>query len=121
MSSYMLPGGLTANAKLGFPAKLDKSKMLILGFPPSGDGTVGVDTTYLRFGCDMGKARLRVATRGGSSVGWHIHDVTVDAATGYVDLPLRVGECLASICRAPLDSTDQGDTPVTVFTWSKGA
>jgi len=119
MSCVQVPAGFGCDSALGAP---NWSKAVTLGFPPNGDPTEGVKATYLRVGCDGGKARLRVATRGGAGTNWAVHDVAVDAAVGPVNVPLAAGVCFASVLRAPFSATDKADAvPVAVWSWSTAA
>lgn len=119
MSYVQIPAGFGCSATLGAP---NWSKAVALGFPPSGDSTEGVKGSYLRVGCDGGKARLRVATRGGAGTSWVVHDVTVDSTVGPVNVPLATGACFASILRAPFSVTDMADAvPVAAWSWSTAA
>lgn len=119
MSYAQIPVGFGCDHSLG---ALNWSKASVLGFPPSGDTAEGVKGTFLRVGCDGGKARVRVATRGAKGTSWAVHDIALDSTVGPVSIPLAAGSCFASIVRAPFTATDKADAvPVAVWSWSTAA
>lgn len=102
------------------PSNVEENMYVQHGQIPAGSGAVIVSTPWgastISFGCDFGKARLRVAEFN-INEGWRVHDFVVENDKPRVDLPIRAAVDRRSIVRLPLHVDDKLDTPVGYIVW----